>query len=52
MLDKKVLEDSFLSLLDEVHPKILIKKQCKFTSEKFYINNHSLDIPKDKKVYV
>lgn len=52
MLNKKILEDSFITLLEETHPKKLIKNQCKYEDEKFYINSEAFEIPKNKKVYL
>jgi len=52
MLNKKELENIFLSILEEIHPKKLIKKQCKFEDDKFYINSDFLEIPKNKKIHI
>lgn len=52
MFDKIELEKSFLNILDEVHPKKLIKKQCKFENDRFYINSDFVEIPKNKKVHI
>ncbi len=52
MFNKKELESNFLEILDEVHPKKLINKQCKFEENRFYINSDFLDIPKNKKVHL
>lgn len=52
MLNKKFFEESFLELLENIHPKKLIKNQCKYEDEKFYINDEFINIPKDKKIYL
>lgn len=52
MLSKNDFENIFSELLDGIHPKKLIKKQCRYENEKFYINDEIFSIPKNKKVYL
>ncbi|RXJ79632.1 glycerate kinase [Arcobacter sp. F2176] len=52
MLNKEQLENIFSSILEEIHPKKLIKKQCKFENDKFYVNSESFEIPKNKKIHI
>ncbi|MGB5919820.1 glycerate kinase type-2 family protein [Arcobacter sp.] len=52
MLNKKELENIFVSILEEINPQKLIKKQCKFENDRFYINSESIEIPKNKKIHI
>ena len=52
MSKKEMIKDVFNSLLKEIHPKKLIKNQCKFESNILYINNEKIVIPENKKIYL
>ncbi|MGB9801723.1 MAG: DUF4147 domain-containing protein, partial [Arcobacter sp.] len=52
MLNKKELENIFVSILEEINPQKLIKKQCKFENDRFYINSESIEIPKNRKIHI
>lgn len=52
MLNKEDFQDSFLELLENIHPKKLILNQCKYENSSFYINSEKIDLPKDKKIYL
>ena len=52
MLNKEEFENSFLELLENIHPKKLILNQCKYQNDAFYIKDECFSLPKNKKIHL
>lgn len=52
MSDKMILKESFIKLLDEIRPEVLIEKQCHIDKNILYIQNTLYDLSKYNNIFL